>query len=344
MHLTKPVGPIVLSTRIRLARNLVDHPFPGWAKEAQRKEILTFLQETFAKIPEMKGWQSFPIHQLTELEKQIFVERHLISRELSTAAPGSALVMSPDQNCSIMINEEDHLRIQVIRKDLDLESIWNFINHIDDALEKYIDYAFSADFGYLTACPTNVGTGMRASVMMHLPGLMMSNHMEKVIRAVKQLGIAVRGIFGEGSDASGNIFQVSNQQTLGKSEMNIIVHLNAVLEHVMEQEVNARSKILETNASMLLDKIGRAYGILRHAHLLNSAEALNHLSLMRLAVDLKILPEESRKMIDQFLIEMQPGHIQVLARKPLTGEKRDYVRAALLREQFEKINPQFNPE
>lgn len=326
--------PIVLMTRIRLARNLAARPFPGWAREAQRAEVLATCQEALRTASPMKQAVSAAVSELSELEKQILVERHLISRELSGSKEGAGVVINKDQTFSIMINEEDHLRIQVLRAGFQLKKAWNAINALDSDLEEKLDYAFSPRLGYLTACPTNLGTGMRASAMMHLPALVISNQMEKVVRAVNQLGMVVRGLFGEGSDASGSIFQISNQTTLGEPEEEIIKRLGSVLQSIVEHEINARGKILEADGPKLFDKIGRAYGILQNSHLLTSSEAMNLLSLLRLGVDLGVFPEESRAAIDRLLIEAQPGHVQYLARHDLESGKRDRLRAERLRQEF----------
>ena len=240
-----------------------------------------------------------------------------------------------------MVNEEDHFRIQVLRNGFDLEKTWKAIDILDTKMEERLDYAFSDQLGYLTACPTNLGTGMRASVMMHLPGLYISSQMEKVIRAVNQLGMVVRGLFGEGSDAIGSIFQISNQQTLGESEKEILGRLRNVLVEIVKYECNARMLLVESDRLKLMDKIGRGYGVLRNSHMLNSKESMSHLSLMRFAVDLGMLPEQNRALVDQLFIENQPGHVQ----HHLTGEsgsdERDFYRATLLRKAFIKL-PELN--
>jgi protein arginine kinase len=274
------------------------------------------------------------VSELTELEKQMLVERHLISRELSGSAAGSGVVINKDQTVSVMINEEDHLRIQVLRSGFQLKKAWNVINALDTELEGRLDYAFSPRLGYLTACPTNLGTALRASAMMHLPALVIAGQMEKVVRAVNQLGMVVRGLFGEGSDASGSIFQISNQTTLGESEEAIIKRLGSVLESIVEHELNARAKLLETDPNKIFDKIGRAYGILQNSHQLTSTEAMNLLSLLRLGIDLSVFPEETRAVIDRLFIETQPGHIQNSARHDLESNQRDVLRAGRLRTEF----------
>ncbi len=325
---------IILMTRVRLARNLAGFSFPGWAKPGQRDEIMAKCREAVTSAPQMRRCFNINVGELTELEKQILVERHLISRELSGAKGGAGVIISKDQAFSIMMNEEDHLRIQVLRSGFQLKKAWNAINDLDTTLEEHLDYAFSPTLGYLTACPTNLGTGMRGSAMMHLPALVISNQMEKVVRAVNQLGMVVRGLFGEGSDASGSIFQISNQTTLGEAEDEIIKRLNSVLQSIVEHELNAREKLLEVDAGKLLDKIGRAYGIVQNSHLLSSSEAMNLLSLIRLGVDLGAFPDGNRCVIDRLFIEAQPGHLQHVQKGEFEPGQRDVLRAARLRSEF----------
>jgi protein arginine kinase len=334
---------IVLMTRIRLARNLAAQPFPGWAKPAQRTRIAEICTVAVAAATPLKRSLNVDVDQLGELEKQILVERHLISRELSGSKQGSSVIISKDQTVSVMVNEEDHLRIQVLRAGFQLKKTWNVINELDTALEASLDYAFSPTLGYLTACPTNLGTGMRASAMMHLPALVISSQMEKVVRAVNQLGMVVRGLFGEGSDASGSIFQISNQTTLGESEEEILKRLTSVLQSIIEHELNAREKLLEADAGKLFDKIGRAYGIMQNSHLINSSEAMNLLSLIRLGIDLGVFPDANRSTIDRLFIEAQPGHLQHAQKGEFDPAQRDLLRAAHLRSEFANfVRPDFS--
>ncbi|ACB75958.1 protein arginine kinase [Opitutus terrae] len=325
---------VVLMTRIRLARNVAGNHFPGWAKPAQRAQTYGLCRDAVLATTAMKKSLAVEIGDLSELEKQILVERHLISRELSGGKNGSGVVISKDQCFSVMINEEDHLRIQVLRAGFQLKKAWSAINELDTAIEDRLDYAFSPSLGYLTACPTNIGTGLRASAMMHLPALVIANQMEKVVRAVNQLGMVVRGLFGEGSDASGSIFQISNQTTLGESEDEIIKRLGSVLTSIVEHELNARQKLIEADRGKLFDKIGRAYGILQNSHVLSSGEAMNLLSLLRLGVDLHIFPEENRATIDRLFIEAQPGHLQHAQKGEFEPNQRDLLRAGRLRTEF----------
>lgn len=326
--------PIVLSTRIRLARNLAGEAFPGWADGPQREAVFDRCFEQLSSLAPFKDGTFLQISDLTNLEKQVLVERRLVSRELIESPEASGVLVSPAQGLAIMINEEDHLRIQALHSGFNLRKTWDEVDSLDNQIEEHLDYAFSDDYGYLTACPTNVGTGMRASAMLHLPGLVMRGHMEKVIRMVNQLGMAVRGSLGEGSEATGSIFQISNQQTLGESEEQILKRLINILHAIIEQENNARGVMLEKQPAVILDKIGRAYGILRNGHLLSSAEAVNLLSLMRLAVDIGMLPAEKRARIDRLTMEVQPGHVQCTANADIEPEQRDEMRATRIREQF----------
>ncbi len=329
--------PIVLSTRIRLARNLDEHSFPGWAKEDERREVLQKCEEAVLGLKEMEGAAVFEFEELEELDKQVLVERHLISPELAEAKAGAGVLVSGDQSVAVMINEEDHLRMQVIKGGYKIKRAWQIVNGMDTALEDELSWAFSWDLGYLTACPTNLGTAMRASVMMHLPGLVIVDQMEKVIRAASQLGLAVRGIFGEGSDASGSIFQISNQQTLGESEKDIMKRLEGVLDTILESERNARANLVEKKAGKLFDKVGRAYGILRYGHYVTSAESMNLLSLVRLGIDLGAFDERHRRMVDRMLVECQPAHISVTAMRDIKPEDRDAFRGYVLREKMKKV-------
>lgn len=329
--------PVVLSTRIRLARNLMGSPFPGRANQEQRDALLTSALETLTPVRGLESGLFFAMGDLTVLEKEVLLERRLISRELAESEHGAGVFISPTQHLALMINEEDHLRIQSLRSGFNFREAWAEIDAIDTEIEEAMEYAFSDHLGYLTACPTNLGTGMRASAMLHLPGLVMRDLMEKVVRMVNQLGMAVRGSFGEGSEAVGSIFQISNQQTLGESEDQILRRLINILHAIIEQELNARGMLMERDLTRLKDKIGRAYGILQNGHLLSSEEAVNLLSLMRLAVDLGFLRSGSRAFIDRLMMEVQPGHVQYTTKTDVAPKERDRLRADRIREQFAKL-------
>ncbi len=327
-----PNRQIVVSSRIRLARNLARLPFPGWAKRSERHHVLELVRPAVEALPEMKDAYAQNLTELTGLERQVLIERHLISREHAAKGAGSAVVMNTEQTLSFMINEEDHLRMQAIRCGLQLENAYEMLDRADSALEQTLDFAFHDDLGYLTACPTNVGTGMRASAMLHLPGLVMSDQINKIINSVNKIGLAVRGLYGEGTEAMGNLFQVSNQTTLGESEAKIIERLTKVIEHIIEHEENARQTLIERRPATVLDQIGRAYGILCHAHSMPSKEALNLLSIIKLGIDLELFPDTQRLEIDQLFIETQPAHLQKGAMtQKMSAEERDTLRASLIR-------------
>lgn len=332
-----PHHQIVISSRIRLARNLKGHPFPGWGKKTDRLQVLELVKPEVENLGEMGDSYSAYLQDLSQLEKQVLVERHLISREHAAKGVGSAVVINKKQNLSIMINEEDHLRMQVIRSGLQLKNAFKQIDKVDSALEARIDYAFHPRLGYLTACPTNVGTGMRASAMIHLPALVLSDQINQVIQAVNKIGLAVRGLYGEGTEAMGNLFQISNQTTLGEKEEEIIQRLNRVIEQIIEHEQNARQNLLQKKPGTLLDHIGRAYGILSHAFSMSSKEALNLLSFLKLAVDLGLFPEECQTRVDELFILTQPAHLQRDSRQKLAPEERDALRAEIIRDKLKEF-------
>jgi protein arginine kinase len=332
-----PHHQIVISSRVRLARNLRNYAYPGWAKKAERLQILEAIKPKVEELPEMSDAHSMLSQDLTALEKQVLVERHLISREHAAKGVGSAVIMNRKQTLSIMINEEDHLRMQAIRSGLQLKQTFKLIDKVDSELEQRLDFAFHTQLGYLTACPTNVGTGMRASAMVHLPALVLSEQINQVIQAVNKIGLAVRGLYGEGTEAMGNLFQVSNQTTLGENEEEIIQRLNKVIEQVIEHEQNARLMLMQKKQTTLLDHIGRGYGILRHAYSMNSKEALGHLSFIKLGIDLGFFPEEWRVPIDELFMETQPAHLQKGSQQKLAADERDSLRAEIIREKTVKF-------
>ena len=329
-----PHHQVVISSRVRLARNLRKRPFPGWAKKAERTSILELVRPRVEELPEMQDSFSESLQDLPALDRQVLVERHLISREHAAKGTGSAVVINRRQTLSIMINEEDHLRMQSIRSGLQLKQAFKLVDKIDSALESKLEFAYDPRLGYLTACPTNVGTGMRASAMLHLPGLVLSELINQVIQAVSKIGLAVRGLYGEGTEAMGNLFQISNQTTLGEKEDDIINRLSKVIETIIEKEHDARQVLLQKKPNTLSDQIGRAYGVLTYAHAMASKEALNLLSIIKLGADLGAFPEERRFSIDELFIETQPAHLQKSSQQKLNAEERDHLRAQIIRERL----------
>ena len=339
-----PHHQIVISSRVRFARNLRTKAFPGWAKKAERAQILEEIKPQVDDLPEMQDAFSEYMQELTALDKQVLVERHLISREQAAKNAGSAVVINKKQTLSIMINEEDHLRMQALRSGLQLKNVFKLLDKVDCALEQSLDFAFHPKLGYLTACPTNVGTGMRASAMVHLPALVLSEQINQIIQAVNKIGLAVRGLYGEGTEAMGNLFQVSNQTTLGEKEDEIITRLNQVIEKIIEHEQNARQLLLQKRLGTLLDQIGRAFGVLTHAHSMTSKEALNLLSFMKLGIDLGFFPDGHRPVIDELFMETQPAHLQKSSQQKLQVEERDALRAGIIREKLKQFpEPDIGP-
>jgi protein arginine kinase len=333
-----PHTKIVMSSRIRLARNIKGAAFPGWAKKAERIKTLEAVRPAIEALPQMSDSFSEKMDNLTLLDKNILVERHLISREHAAKNAGSGLVVNRDETLCVMINEEDHLRVQALRPGLQLKQAWQAIDHVDSRLEKRLDYAFSPELGYLTACPTNLGTGIRVSAMLHLPGLVLAEQINQIIQAVNKLGLAVRGLYGEGTEALGNVFQVSNQMTLGEAEQDIVERLNKVVLQIMEHEENARGSLIEKKPKTVYNHIGRAYGILANAHSISSKETMNLLSLMRLGVDLGLFADLDRCLVDELFVVTQPNHLQKRFSDKLTAEERDLLRADMLRERLRGVS------
>lgn len=328
----------VLTSRIRLARNLRRQPFPGWAKREQRREVLAKMRPAVEALAPMKGAFSHDVSELSSVQKQVLVERHLISRELAARNEGSAAVIERRQNFSIMLNEEDHLRMQAIRPGLQLGAAFASLSQLDTQLEDSLEFAFDPKLGYLTTCPTNLGTGLRASAMMHLPGLVLSDQIGQVLNAVNKIGLAVRGLYGEGTESLANLYQISNQSTLGETEETIIQRLERVISQVSTHEQNARQKLSEDDPAMVADKIGRAYGVLRHAYVIDSKEALNHLSLVRLGASLGFFPAGTIEMCDSLLMDIQPAHLQLHSGGKLSPEQRDLLRAEIVRSRLHSLD------
>ena len=331
MRSSGPEDEIVMTSRVRLARNLIAQPFPGWGEHEDRIRTMEEIRPSVEGLGEMRDAFSEEMTKLSAIEKQVLVERHLVSREHAAKGPGCATVMNRKQTISIMINEEDHLRMQAIRPGLQLLGAFKSLDKIDSELEDTLPFAFDGRYGYLTACPTNLGTGMRASAMLHLPGLVLSDQVNQTIQAANKIGLAVRGLYGEGTEALANLFQVSNQTTLGKSEEQVIEHLDSVINRIIKNEKNARQKLIEDRSTMLQDQIGRAYALLRYAHIIPSKEALNLLSMVRLGCDLGAFNPEERESINVLLTEIQPAHLQISAKRKLSAEERDVLRADIIR-------------
>ena len=333
-----PNDRIVMSSRVRLARNLREASFPGWAKKPERVKILETILPAVSALPEMADSFAEAMDNLTALDKQILVERHLISREHAAKNVGSGIVLNREESFCVMINEEDHLRMQALRPGFQIREAWNAIDRLDSTLEKKLNFAFDNELGYLTACPTNLGTGIRVSAMLHLPGLVLAEQINPIIQSVNKLGLAVRGLYGEGTEALGNIFQVSNQMTLGESETAIVERLEKVLSQIIEHEENARQTLLEKKPKTVFNHVGRAYGVLANAHSISSKETMNLLSLLRLGIDLGSFPGTERALVDELFLTTQPAHLQKQISDKLSAEERDLIRADMVRERLKGVN------
>lgn len=322
-------GPVI-SSRVRLARNLRDTTFPGWAAKEVRNRVWNEVVLAFDKIEHSETFLRWRMDELDELDRDLLFERHLISAELAERQEGNGVFVSEDETRAVMVNEEDHIRLQSLQPGLSLQKALEAAEALDDALEQSLSYAFSSKLGYLTACPSNIGTGMRASVMLHLPGLILTEEIKPVINAVSKIGLTVRGLWGEGSEAAGHMFQISNQITLGKTEVEIIGHLDQIVLEVIEHEKNARLRLMDSQELRVHDHIGRAYGILANAALMNSGEALDLLSAIRLGIDLGLM-DMKRHDIDQLFVRIHPAHLQKEAGEVLSSQERDVKRAQLIR-------------
>jgi protein arginine kinase len=326
-----PESDIVVSTRVRLARNLADFPFTNRASNAQKAEIEALLRDRLTKLDGTVRLDYMPVHSLPPLDRQLLVERQLISREHAGSEGQRGVAIEPHETHSVMINEEDHLRLQVLRSGLVLEEAYEDIDKLDDQIEQRVSYAFSEEFGYLTACPTNVGTGMRASVMLHLPALQMTKQIEKVFRALQKINLAVRGLYGEGTRASGDFYQISNQVTLGKSEQDILREIREVIPQIINYERTARTTLLRESRSLIQDKVARAYGTLRSAAMMTSEETMDLLSSVRLGINLNLIDDLTIPVVNELFLQTQPAHLQKLQGTTLDGEERNVARANYLR-------------
>lgn len=331
-----PDSDIVISSRIRIARNLRSFPFPMLATNQQSREVMEKITAVLSNkgLTEISELDTMHLANLNDLEKRVLVEKHLISPSLANESRNGAVILSKNESISIMVNEEDHLRIQVLCSGFQIKEAWDLANQLDDIFESQLDYAYDEKRGYLTSCPTNVGTGIRASVMIHLPALVLTQQINRILSAITQVGLAVRGLYGEGSEATGNLFQISNQITLGQSEEEIIDNLYSVVRQIIEHERAARVRLMEESRHRLSDRVNRSYGILSHAIIMDSKEAAQRLSDVRLGIDLGIIKQLSARVLNELMVMTQPGFLQQYAGQKLSPEERDIRRAQLIRERF----------
>ena len=331
---TGPHSNIVISSRVRLARNLANVPFAHWANKKVREDSLKNIKNAIDTCSFLKKSNFFELSSLNDVDKQFLVERHLMSREHASVPNAKGLVFDDKEILSIMINEEDHIRMQIMQSGFNLMEAWRITDEIDSDLGKKLKYAYSDKFGFLTACPTNVGTGIRASVMLHLPALVFTNQASRVLQTISKLGLTVRGFYGEGTDVQGNFFQVSNQVTLGRSEVEIIDNIERVIGQIIGREENARKGMLMRSKERLIDRIWRSYGTLRSAHIISSNETIELLSAIRLGIDMGIIKDITIPVINDLFILTQPAHLQKIEKGELSATERDLKRAELIRKKL----------
>lgn len=330
-----PMSEIVISSRIRLARNIAGYPFLSRCSRTQRTALEGRVRETILDARIAPQTLYVDLEGAPDTDRQLLVERHLISKQHAAAEGARGVAIGENETISIMINEEDHLRMQVLRSGLQLEEAWEQINAIDDKLEEKLDFSFNSRWGYLTACPTNVGTGIRVSVMLHLPALKLTGEIEKVFRAAKDMRLAVRGLYGEGTEATGDFYQISNQTTLGKTEDEIISDFkHLVIPKIIDYEHHARRSLLNDRTVALDDKVYRALGLLRSARMIASEETLFLLSHLRMGINLERVKGIDINTINELFLLTQPAHLQKIQGRKLEGDLRRAARAEYIRQRL----------
>lgn len=327
---TGPHSDIVISSRIRLARNIATLPFPNMASKEELLDIVNIIEQKSKNIAILENHLFYSLSDMKMLDRDILVERHLMSHEMIEKNEAMVIVAN-DEEVSILVNEEDHLRIQVMISGLNLKKCWKIIEEIDDTLEKELQFAFSSEYGYLTSCPTNVGTGMRASVLVHLPALVLTKHIQQVLKGLTNIGMAVRGYYGEGTDSIGNFYQISNQVTLGKMEEDIVDDIDKIVTQIVENENKAREVLYNDLKTELKDQIFRAEGILKNAHIISSKETTELLSTIKLGIDLDLIKDIEISTINELLIFTQPSHLQKRKNRKMSAKERDIIRAQIIR-------------
>ena len=325
---------VVLSTRVRLARNIAGCRFPESAEEDTRQRVINYFDSCLARSKLLAAGAYYKASDINELDQNFLIERHLISPAFLNGETFKALFIDPDAKISIMVNEEDHLRIQALSSGMDHKGSYELAMKYESEVGRYLEFDYDPDFGYLTACPTNAGTGMRASMLIHLPGLVLTREIDKVISHITRSGLVVRGFYGEGSDVLGNLFQVSNQNTLGITEEEILGQIERITKEIIEKEASARKRLMDEAEDMIEDKIWRAYGILKNARVLTSDEVMNLLSAVRLGHAMRIIDFLSVALINDILLLSQPAHLQKYYGHEMDSNRRDFVRAQMVREKL----------
>ncbi|MDF2892118.1 MAG: protein arginine kinase [Clostridia bacterium] len=326
-----PNNNIVLSSRVRLARNLSNVPFPAMLTKESSSDVIEKIYDEEMRNGVFKEYKFYNMQDTGFVDRYALVERHLISPNLAAQNSIGAVLISNDEDVSIMLNEEDHIRIQAVLPGLQIKEAWNIASSIDDKIESKVDYAFDDRLGYLTSCPTNVGTGIRASVMIHLPGLNLSSNINKILQAVMQVGLTIRGFYGEGTEFIGNIFQISNQITLGRSEEETVDNLTGITEQILNKEKEARGLLFDNNRIMLEDKVWRAWGLMTNARSISGQESMKLLSEIRLGIDMGILKRIPVSVLNKIMVDTNNASLQKSAAKELNTPERDILRAEEIR-------------
>ncbi len=326
-----PHSGIAVTTRVRLARNLENRRFPTHPDQSQRREVLEDVRRAISSLPDGGEYVWRELDSEGPLDRRLLMERHLISRELADGVGPRAVAVNAGSSLSVMVNEEDHLRMQCLRSGLNLQEAYDRVNRLDDQLSEKLSFAFDSVYGYLTSCPTNVGTGLRVSVMLHLPALVMTRHIEKVFRSVYEMRMAVRGFYGEGTEAFGELYQISNQITIGRSEQDILDDMEAVIRAIIRYEEKARGELAASERNQLEDRVWRSWGVLRNARLMSSEEAMRHLSSLRLGVVMGVFDSVDLREVQKLFLYTQPAHLQRLEGRELESGDRDVARARYIR-------------
>ena len=329
---------VVLSSRVRMARNIAGYRYPTAADHDTSEKIVSYFDSVLSRSKSLKGGTLFRESELSRLDKDFLIERHLMSPTFMRDEEPRALYFSDDENVSIMINEEDHIRMQALVPGLNPYEALKRVSEYDNEIGKYLEFDYDPDFGFLTSCPTNVGTGLRASVLIHLPGLVITKEIDRVIAKITKMGVAVRGFYGEGTDVLGNLFQVSNQKTLGISEKETLESLVNVCRYIIEEEARARQLLMDEASEQIRDKIWRSFGILKYARVLTSDEVMNLLSAIRLGIALGVIDFIKIPLINEVLLFSQPAHLQKYYSEEMDQDRRDFIRAKMVREKFETFN------
>lgn len=323
---------IVITSRIRLARNLKNYKFPIKMTADESDKVISEVNSAVEK--QNLNYNLTHMKDLSDIEKSVLIENHLISPALAEKKEAAALLLSPDQRVSIMLNEEDHIRIQILGSGMSLKECWNESNKIDDILEEHVDYAFDKELGFITSCPTNIGTGMRASVMVHLPALSITNQIDKLIYGISQLGVAVRGVYGEGTKSMGHLYQISNQGTLGASEEILIDKISQIVMQIVEKEERTREHLKKNNLDEIEDDFYRAYGLLTNARKMSAEEAMKLLSLLKLGKEMGIIKMSKDMNIYNLMVKIQPNNISSVEGKELLAKERDKKRSEIIRNEL----------